>query len=90
MYTPGKLTLPIEFSSCVISDPNTLDVTYSVPDGSDVQIIVSDVFGNRVSEVNCNSNIKEKAIDVSRLNNGIYIVTLVVDGAYIESKRIKI
>lgn len=63
---------------------DVLSFSYESPEPS--QIIINDVLGNHVKTVNANDLIR--TMDLSDLQEGLYIANLVIDGVIRESKRI--
>lgn len=63
-------------------------VNYSkATESSSVHVIISDIYGNQ--RIACDYDAEGEAhIDINKLNSGVYIVSLYVDGTYVDSKRI--
>lgn len=75
-------------NSCEPTNDGQVRIKYSVASQpSSTQVIVSDIYGNRLIVSDCDIS-GDATIDISRLAKGIYIVSLYIDGNYIDAKRI--
>ena len=62
---------------------------YSISENtSSAVIIISDLYGNLKSSTTCLAENNSITIDLSNLNNGVYIATLIVDGVTKDTKRV--
>lgn len=62
---------------------------YSISENtSSAVIIISDLYGNLKSSTTCIAENNSITIDLSNLNNGVYIATLIVDGVTKDTKRV--
>ncbi|MBR5331827.1 MAG: T9SS type A sorting domain-containing protein [Muribaculaceae bacterium] len=62
---------------------------YSISNNtSSAVIIISDLYGNLKTSTTCIAENNSITIDLSHLNNGVYIATLIVDGVTKDTKRV--
>lgn len=79
----------IGLNSCAVSSDQTLHAGYDTLDGvGSAQVLVTDVYGNRKIVQECEPDSNETTLDVSSLNKGVYVVSLVVDGQIVGSKSV--
>ena len=88
---PLNTSEPADFISTVGPNPTNGQITIvcSISESaSSANIVVSDLYGNTKSIMPCSAEDNVITMDLSVLNNGIYVATLIVDGIKKDTKRI--
>ena len=69
--------------------PIIINFEYSLKEGvTSAYIMICDIYGNLKSTIVCPYEDNTVSADLSGLNNGIYVATLIVDGITKDTKQI--
>jgi hypothetical protein len=67
---------------------NQTTVSFSTLGQKEGKLVITNLLGSKVDEVKINSKSNSLSLPVSSLNNGIYLLSLVVDGITTNSKKL--
>lgn len=82
---------PSDFISTIGPNPTNGQITIECSiseSASSANIVVSDLYGNTKSTMPCSAEDNVITMNLSNLNNGIYVATLIVDNVTKDTKRI--
>lgn len=90
LVTEIKKSLSNKIQSCSINSDGDAAICVDLSDCSNANIVVTPLNGEKRTEVKLNQNVNNISVDKSKLNKGVNVITLYVDGNKVDSKTINI